>query len=133
MADQLSHDLEGLKDQARLVVGAVSSEVHVFAVLAESGTISIVGLRAHRKGGIHDGGQEPHTIEQSLPEQKRQPPICPSSLQFDTAGTRLFAVSPDGKVIILDFVEREDDPDSAPSDKRSSKPGWKKLVEKVKK
>ena len=102
------HDLESLKDKRRLVAGAVSSKANVFVVLETSGNVSYIGLRAHDHGGICGTDVPPCTIKPALSSQKTQSQICPSVLQFDPSGKRLFAVGPDGKFIIVDFTDRED-------------------------
>lgn len=110
--------------------GAVSSVLNVFAVLETNGKISLIGLQAHPQGGIYDGDQEPETVEFSLNDQRTEYQICPSALRFDQSGTRLYAVGPDGKMVIVDFVDRNDlpvQPSSATSDSRKSLfPPWKR-------
>lgn len=117
------HDLESLKDKRRLVAGAVSSKANIFAVLESSGNISIIGLKAHDHGGICDTDVPPYTIKPALSSQKTQSQICPSVLQFDPSGKRLFAVGPDGKFIVVDFTHPEDQADTS-SPSTNSSPGW---------
>lgn len=114
------HNLESLRGRPSLVSGAVSSTVKVFAVLERKGRISLIGLQAHSEGGIYDGDQEPETVEFSLNDQKTEHQICPSALKFDNSGTRLYAVGPDGKIVIVDFEDREDLPVPTPSTKSNA-------------
>ena len=120
------HDLESLKDKRQMVAGAVSSKANILAVLETSGNISFIGLKAHDLGGICGTDGPPCTIKPALTSQKTQSQICPSVLQFDPSGTRLFAVGPDGKFIAVDFTDREDQadksllsPNSSPKSSRS--------------
>ena len=110
--------------------GTVSSVLNVFAVLEKNGKISFIGLQAHPQSGIFDGEKEPETVEFSLNSQRTEYQICPSALRFDESGTRLYAIGPDGKIVIVDFVHRNDlpvQPPSATSDSRKSLfPPWKK-------
>ena len=116
------HDLHCLKDKRRLVAGAVSSKANVFAVLEISGNISFIGLQAHNDGGICAADVPPYTIKSALSSQKTQSQICPSVLQFDPSGERLFAVGPDGKFIVVDLTDREDQADTrSPSTNSSSR------------
>lgn len=104
--------------------GAVSSVLNVFAVLEKNGKISFIGLQAHLEGGgIYDGDQEPETVEFSLNDPRSDDQICPSALRFDESGTRLYAIGRDGKIVIVDFVRRNDlpiEPPSATSGSRKS-------------
>ena len=117
------YDLESLRDKRCLVAGAVSSKANVFAVLETSGKISFIGLKAHDHGGICGTDAPPCTIKPALSSQKTQSQTCPSVLQFDPTGERLFAVGPDGKFIVVDFTDQEDQADtSSPSMNNSPGP-----------
>ena len=117
-----THNLESLRHKSRLVAAAVSSKVHVWAVLEMSGKISILGLKAHDREGICVSDEEPITIQASLSAQTTQSQICPSALRFDPEGTKLFALGVDGKLVVVDFAESQHLPDpSSPSSSKSSK------------
>lgn len=101
---QCVHNLEPLGSKRSLVAAAVSSQANVLAVLEANGDISIFALKAHGEGGICLVERELMIIESGLKSSQRsQSSICPSSLRFDTSGTQLLGVGPDGKVVLVTF------------------------------
>ncbi|KAI4248601.1 MAG: hypothetical protein LQ352_005892 [Teloschistes flavicans] len=96
------HDLTALKDSRQLAVGAVSSVANVFAVLEKSGRILLLPLSAHTDGGIHTRNMKPDVLRDSLC-QGRTSRGSVDSLKFDPAGRDLYAIDPDGKLIVVSF------------------------------
>lgn len=93
------HNFEQLK---RPLAGCPSSKHHVFAVLEDSGKLSILRLDKHDGGGIHSPDEDAETLKQSLCKQDRPLTDC---LRFDPSGSFLFAVDPKGKIIVTEFGE----------------------------
>ncbi|KAL8668386.1 MAG: hypothetical protein Q9168_006984 [Polycauliona sp. 1 TL-2023] len=100
------HDLTALQDHRQLAAGAVSSITNKFVVLTKSGKIMILSLSGHEEGGICSEDNAPDILPVSLCALKssRATPTC---LRFDPTGTKLYAVDPEGKLIIVAF--RPDD------------------------
>ncbi|KAL8830689.1 MAG: hypothetical protein Q9191_001294 [Dirinaria sp. TL-2023a] len=99
------HNLESLKDKRSIVAAAVSSQANVLAVLELNGRISVLNLKAHEREGMCVSDEEPTTLEVKLSNQTAESQICPSALQFDPSGTKLFALGVDGKLVVVDFVD----------------------------
>ena len=103
------YNFEQFQAHGPLITGCPSSQHHVFAVLEDSGRLSILRLDKHSDGGIHgreDAEGCPEKAEilpHSLCKQSRPSAGC---LRFDPSGSYLFAVDPKGKVVVTEF-ERE--------------------------
>ncbi len=96
-------DFIALKDHRRLVAGAVSSATNTFAVLEKSGKILILQLTGHEDGGICSRNEAPKTLQDSLCELRSMRATA-SCLRFDASGERLYAIDPEGKLIIVAFT-----------------------------
>ncbi|KAL8810971.1 MAG: hypothetical protein Q9200_002161 [Gallowayella weberi] len=98
------HDLIAFKDHRQLVASAVSSVANKLAVLSKSGKILVVDLTGHEDGGVCSRTSVPDSIPEALCELKssRATPAC---LKFDPSGSRLYAVDPGGKLIVVSFCQ----------------------------
>ncbi|KAL8994326.1 MAG: hypothetical protein Q9169_005674 [Polycauliona sp. 2 TL-2023] len=96
------HDLTALQDHRQLVAGTVSSKANKFAVLTKLGKILILSLSSHEEGGICSLNEEPDILPLSLCalRSSRATPTC---IRFDPEGTKLHAVDPEGKFIVVMF------------------------------
>lgn len=92
------HDFEGLKYHRPLFAGCASSQHHVFAVLEDSGKLSILRLDKHNDGGIYSPGKA-EILEHSLCKQDRPLTRC---LRFDPSGS-LFGIDRKGKIVVTEF------------------------------
>lgn len=104
------HNLEQLKNQRALVAGTVSSQASLFAVLERTGKIFLVGLTGHGDGGICGEAEAPERLSVSLPEQSGVTTQGTSCLRFDPTGSKLYAVDPKGKIVIVSFKPEEGAP-----------------------
>ena len=96
------HDLTTLQNHRQIVACAVSSVANKFAVLTKAGKIIVLALDAHEEGGIDSLQDEPDILPGSLCSLKssRATPTC---LRFDPTGTKLYAVDPEGKLLVVTF------------------------------
>lgn len=96
------HDLTAFEDFRQLVACAVSSVANKFAVLTKSGKILVLSLTGHEDGGICSRTDSPDIMSMGLCELKslRATPDC---LRFDPQGTKLYAVDPEGKLVVVAF------------------------------
>ena len=94
-----THNFEQLGDHRALFAGCPSSQHHIFAVLEDSGRLSVLRLDKHEDGGIYSS-DEAEILAHSLCKQNRPLPDC---LRFDATGSCLFAVDPRGKIIVTEF------------------------------
>lgn len=97
------HDLTTLQDHRQLVASTASSVANKFAVLTKAGKILVLALDAHEEGGIDSLQDEIDIVPASLCSLKssRATPTC---IRFDPAGTKLYAVDPEGKLIVVTFI-----------------------------
>lgn len=93
------YDFHQFKNHRPLRAGAVSNKHHVFAVLEETGKISILPLRAGEKGGICGIRGDVQYLTKALNSAS-------SALRFDPDGERLFAVDAQGRILITEFERR---------------------------
>ena len=96
------HDFQQLKRHRPLFAGYPSSKHHVFAVLEDSGRLSILRLDKHDGGGIHSPDENSEILKHCLCKQDRPLTDC---LRFDPSGSFLFAVDRNGKIIVTEFGE----------------------------
>jgi len=96
-------DFIALKDHRQLVAGAVSNAANTFAVLEKSGKILILQLTGHEDGGICSRNEAPRILRDSLCEL-RSTRATASCLRFDASGERLYAVDPEGKLLVVAFT-----------------------------
>ncbi|KAL9023717.1 MAG: hypothetical protein Q9180_008130 [Flavoplaca navasiana] len=96
------HDLTTLQDHRQIVASTVSSVANKFAVLTKAGKILVLAVDAHEEGGIDSLQDEPDILPGSLCplRSSRATPTC---LRFDPAGTKLYAVDPEGKLLVVTF------------------------------
>ncbi|KAL8847263.1 MAG: hypothetical protein Q9221_007687 [Calogaya cf. arnoldii] len=96
------HDLTALQDHRQIVAGTASSVANKVVVLTKAGKVLILSLDGHEEGGVCSLENAPGILPVSLCALKssRATPTC---LRFDPAGTKLYAVDPEGKVIVLMF------------------------------
>ena len=94
------HTFEQFKSHTSLVAGCPSSQHHLFAVLEDSGRLSVLRLDKHDHGGIHSRDQDAEILAHSLCKQDRPLTNC---IRFDPSGSRLFAVDPKGKIVVTEF------------------------------
>ncbi|KAL8738320.1 MAG: hypothetical protein Q9181_000863 [Wetmoreana brouardii] len=92
-----------------LVTGAVSSVANIFAVLEKSGRILILHLTGHEDGGVtshstRDG--EPERLQVSL-NQVQSLRTSTHRIRFDPSGEKLYAVDPEGKLVVVTFTPGE--------------------------
>ena len=97
-----THNFEQLKHHRPLFAGCPSSKHHVFAVLEDSGRISILRLDKHDGGGIYSPDEHAEILAHSLCKQDRPLTDC---LRFDPSSSFLFAVDPKGKIVVTEFGE----------------------------
>lgn len=97
-----AHNFEQLKNHRPLFAGCSSSQHHIFAILENSGKISILNLANHDDGGIYSA-DDAEVLSHSLCKQDRPLTEC---LRFDPSGSFLYAVDPKGTIIITEFEER---------------------------
>lgn len=93
------HSFNQLQDHRSLFAGCPSCQHHIFAVLENSGRLSVLRLERHDDGGIHSADSA-EILVHSLCKQDRPMPDC---LRFDPTGSHLFAVDPKGKIIVTVF------------------------------
>ncbi|KAL8787533.1 MAG: hypothetical protein Q9213_002191 [Squamulea squamosa] len=100
------HDLTALQDYRQIVASAVSSEANKLSILTKSGDLLLLDLTGHEEGGICSREDAPDVLPASLCESKssRATPDC---LRFDPSGTKLYAVDPEGKLVIVMFRPEE--------------------------
>ncbi|KAL8896075.1 MAG: hypothetical protein Q9192_003280 [Flavoplaca navasiana] len=96
------HDLITLQDHRQIVASTVSSVANKFAVLTKAGKIIVLALDAHEEGGIDSLQDEPDILSRSLCSL-RSSRATPTCLRFDPAGTNLYAVDPEGKLLVVTF------------------------------
>ena len=99
---QTVHDLTALQDHRQIVAGTISSVANKFVVLMKSGMVLVLSLTGHEEGGICSRKDAPDVLPVSLCELKssRATPTC---MRFDPSGTKLYAVDPEGKLIVVTF------------------------------
>lgn len=97
------HNFEQLKSHRSLLAGCPSSQHHVFAVLEDSGRMSVLRLDKHDDGGIHSPDEDTEFLQHSLCKQDRPLTQC---LRFDPSGSFLFAVDAKGKIVVTDFAKQ---------------------------
>lgn len=102
------HNFVHLQEQRTLVAGTVSSRASVFAVLEKTGKIFLVGLTGHENGGIWGQPESPKCLSASLTAQSGVATQGTSPIRFDPSGSKLYAVDPKGKVIIVSFQAEDD-------------------------
>ncbi|KAF6233806.1 hypothetical protein HO173_008018 [Letharia columbiana] len=98
--DSKVHTFEQLKSHRPLFAGRPSSQHHIFAVLEDSGRLSVLRLNRHDDGGIHSPDGDAEILAHSLCKQDRPLTDC---LRFDPSGSFLFAVDPKGKIVVTEF------------------------------
>ena len=98
--DRVIHIFEQLKSHRPLLAGCPSSQHHVFAVLEDSGRLSVLRLDKHDDGGIHSPDEDAEVLAHSLCKQDRPLTDC---LRFDPSGSWLFAVDPKGTIVVTEF------------------------------
>ncbi|KAI4261105.1 MAG: hypothetical protein L6R42_003686, partial [Xanthoria sp. 1 TBL-2021] len=96
------HDLTALQDHRQIVAGTVSSTANKFVVLTKSGKILVLSLDGHEDGGICSLKDAPDILPSTLSALKSSR-ATPTSLRFDPSGTTLYAIDPEGKLIIVMF------------------------------
>ncbi|KAL8888602.1 MAG: hypothetical protein Q9215_003992 [Flavoplaca cf. flavocitrina] len=96
------HDLTTLQDHRQIVACTVSSVANKFAVLTKAGKILVLALDAHEEGGIDSLQEDPDILPGSLCSL-RSSRATPTCLRFDPAGTKLYAVDPEGKLLVVTF------------------------------
>lgn len=96
------HEFVNLQAYRHLVAGAVSSVANIYAVLEKSGKIVILRLTGHEEGGICSRDEAPRKLRASLCGT-RGLRASASCLRFDPEGKRLFAVDPEGTLLIVRF------------------------------
>lgn len=96
------HDLTALQDHRQIVGGTVSSKANRFVVLTKFGKILVLSLDGHEDGGICSLNDKPDVLPVCLCalRSSRATPTC---LRFDPSGTKLYAIDPEGKLIIVMF------------------------------
>ncbi|KAL8704700.1 MAG: hypothetical protein Q9201_002162 [Fulgogasparrea decipioides] len=104
-----THHFIALKDYRQLVAGAVSSVANIFAVLEKSGRILILHLTGHEDGGVtslstRDG--KPESLQVSL-NQVQSLRTSTQRMRFDPSGEKLYAVDPEGKLVVVTFTPGE--------------------------
>ena len=98
--DSRCHTFEQFKCHRPLFAGCPSSQHNLFAVLEDSGRLSVLRLDKHEDGGIHSPDEDAEILAHSLCKQERPLTDC---LRFDPSGRFLFAVDPKGKIVVTEF------------------------------
>lgn len=96
------YNLEQTKSHRPLFAGCPSSQHHVFAVLEDSGRLSVLRLDRRDGGGIHSPDEDAEILAHSLCKQDRPLTDC---LRFDPSGSCLFAVDPKGSIVVTEFAK----------------------------
>ncbi|KAL8648296.1 MAG: hypothetical protein Q9210_005071 [Variospora velana] len=96
------HDFDTLQNYRYLIAGAVSSLANIYAILEKTGQIVILRLTGHEEGGICSRDEAPHKVKASLCGTN-SPRASTSCMQFDPSGERLFAVDPEGTLLVVTF------------------------------
>ena len=96
------HTFEQLKKHRSLFAGCPSSQHHLFAVLEDSGKLSVLRLNKHDDGGVHSLDEGAEILPHSLCKQDRPLTDC---LRFDPSGSCLFAVDPKGTIVVTEFEQ----------------------------
>ncbi len=94
-----SHDFEQLEGHDPLLAGCSSTQHHIFTILETSGRLSTLPLDKHEDGGIYSP-EDAEILPHSLCKQDRPLMDC---LRFDPTGSCLFAVDPEGKIVVTEF------------------------------
>ena len=97
------HNFEQLKTHRSLLAGCPSSQHHAFAVLEDSGRLSVLRLDKHDDGGIHSPDEDTEILQHSLCKQDRPLTQC---LRFDPSGSFLYAVDAKGKIVVTEFAKQ---------------------------
>lgn len=100
------HDFDTLQHYRYLIAGAVSSVANVYAVLEKTGKIVILRLTGHEEGGICSRDEAPLKVKASLCGTSG-PRASTSCMRFDPSGKRLFAVDPEGTLLVVTFRPEE--------------------------
>jgi len=104
MPPYLEHDITSL--QSKYLVGTVSTNGGLVAVLEESGKIKIVKLTSASKGGIDC---ESYVDEQCSEQLSRQEKAGPTSLRFleSPEGLFVFAIDQNGTLVRHKWTDKE--------------------------
>lgn len=96
------HDFVALQSYRQLITGAVSSVANIYAVLEKTGKIVTLRLTSHEHGGIGPREEAPQKLRASLCslESSRASTTC---MRFDPSGEKLYAVDPEGKLLVVTF------------------------------
>ncbi|KAL9042162.1 MAG: hypothetical protein Q9180_000789, partial [Flavoplaca navasiana] len=85
-----------------IVASTVSSVANKLAVLTKAGKILVLAIDAHEEGGIDSLQDKPDILPGSLCSL-RSSRATPTCLRFDPAGPKLYAVDPEGKLLVVTF------------------------------
>lgn len=121
------YNLEQTKSHRPLFAGCPSNKHHVFAILEDSGRISVLRLDKHDDGGIHSSDEDAEILPHFLCKQDRPLTDC---LRFDPSGSALFAVDPKGKIIVTELAkEGSTKPQQIPYISLQSRRTWRRWTD----
>jgi hypothetical protein len=94
------------KREKGIVTGATSPDGKVVALLNQKGKIKLFTLKGKAGGGLYSALEEPLILKEKLAERKSASSGC-LRFQSQDGSLFLFAIDPEGRVIITEIVRVE--------------------------